>query len=269
MELPDYIKNRYWKDYLPAGVSLEIDIPENMSLIDIFKKGAENFGERVAMNYYGREFTYQEMNILTRRFARALLNLGVKKGEVVALWLPNCPHFSISYFASLSLGATLTAISPLFVAREMSYQIKDSGAKYLILIDRFFREYGKVQDELQLEKVIVVNIEGKKPEVPEIDNIIHYNTLMDQNPEPLSDFEVEINPKEDIAIIQYTGGTTGLPRGACLSHYNILANILQIKEISDYMRENYLKEDFVAISVLPWYHIYGQTCEVDISPLVG
>ncbi len=269
MELPDYIKNQYWKDYLPPGISLEIEIPEDISLVEIFEKGAKEYSDNIAMDYYGREFTFKEMDNLTRRFASALLKLGLKKGDVVALWLPNCPYFSICYFATLSLGATLTAISPLFVAREMAYQIKDSGAKFLIMIDRFFPQYKRAKEELPLEKVILVNVEGKTPSVPEDNKIIHFNTLMDQNPEPITDFKIDINPKEHIAVIQYTGGTTGLPKGAMLTHYNIIANIYQMKQISDYMREVYLKENFITLSVLPWYHIYGQTCELAQGPLLG
>jgi len=270
VELPDYIKNRYWKDYLPPGITLEIDIPQDKSLIDLFKIGSIEHGEKVCLDFYGREFTFSELDNLTRRFAKALIDLGVKKGDVVALWLPNCPHFSISYFGVISVGATVTAISPLFIAREMSYQIQDSGAKYLIIIDKFMKQYKRAtKTELPLEKVIVVNVEGNKPDVPEDDMIIHYNTLMEKFPEPGPELEIEIKPKEDIAVIQYTGGTTGLPKGASLSHYNILANIYQIKQISDYMKDEYIKEDLVAISVLPWYHIYGQTCELAQGPIAG
>jgi long-chain acyl-CoA synthetase len=269
MELPDYIKNRIWKDYLPDGITLEIDIPEDKSLIDVFETGAEEHADKVALDYFGREFTFREMDQLTRRFANALLKLGIKKGDTVALWLPNSPYFSICYFASIGLGATLTAISPLFVAREMIYQIKDSGAKYLIMIDRFFREYKKGEDQLTLEKVILVNVEGNVPDIPETDKLIHYNTLMESNPEPLTDFKVRINPKEDIAIIQYTGGTTGDPKGAELSHYNTLSNLLQIGQISDYMREKYIKGDLVGLSILPWYHVYGQICELLQGPRSG
>lgn len=271
MQLPDYIKDRYWKDFLPAGMTVEIDIPEDISLVDIFKNGAQEYGNQICMDYYGREFTFNEMNILTRRFARGLHNLGVKKGDVVAIWSPNCPHFSFAYFAALSLGATLTALSPLFVAREILYQIKDSGAKFLILIDRFYSQYERVHTELDLKKVIVMNVEGKIPDIPETDKVIHFNTIMEQNVSPLTDSElkVNINPKKDIAVIQYTGGTTGLPKGACLSHYNIIANMLQMKQISDYMKNEYIKSNFINLSVLPWYHIYGQTCELAQAPLIG
>ncbi|MFX1296113.1 MAG: AMP-binding protein, partial [Promethearchaeota archaeon] len=165
MELPDYIKNRYWKDSLAPGITLNVDIPENMSLIDIFETGAREFPDKENINFYGKEFTYKEMNILVRRFAAGLIDLGVKKGDVVALWLPNSPHFGISYFAALYIGATITAISPLFVARELTYQIEDSGAKYLIMIDRFIKQYQKAAKKLSLEKVIIVNVLGEVPEV--------------------------------------------------------------------------------------------------------
>jgi long-chain acyl-CoA synthetase len=269
MELPDYIKNRIWKDYLPDGMTLEVEIPDDKSLIDVFEAGAKDYAHKVAFDYFGREFTYGELDQLTRRFASALLKLGMKKGDIVALWLPNCPHFSICYFATLGLGATLTAISPLFIAREMIYQIEDSGAKYLIMIDRFYREFKKAENRLNLKKVILVNVEGKIPEIPETDRLIHYNTLMNSNPEAIADFKVEINPKKDIAIIQYTGGTTGDPKGAELSHYNALSNLLQIKQISDYNQETYIKGDLVGLSILPWYHVYGQICELLQGPLTG
>ncbi|MFX1500101.1 MAG: AMP-binding protein, partial [Promethearchaeota archaeon] len=258
-----------WKDYLPDGMTVDIEIPENMTLIDIFKNGAEKYGEKVVFDYFGNEFTYREMDQLTRRFANALLKLGVKKGDVIALWLPNSPHFSVCYFASIFVGATLTAISPLFVAREMIYQIKDSGARYLIMIDRFFREYKKAENQLTFKKVILVNIEGKVPEIPETDNLIHYNTLMESNPEPLTESKIKINPKDDIAIIQYTGGTTGDPKGAELSHHNAISNLLQIKQITDYLREKYIKADLEGISILPWYHVYGQISELLQGPLSG
>ncbi|MFX0020793.1 MAG: AMP-binding protein [Candidatus Hermodarchaeota archaeon] len=269
MELPDYIKDRIWKDYLPDGITLEINIPEDKSLIDVFETSAKEHANQVAFEYYERKFTYGELDHLTRRCANGLLKLGIKKGDVVALWLPNCPHFSICYFATLGLGATLTAISPLFVAREMIYQIEDSGTKYLIMIDRFYSEYKKAENRLNLEKVILVNVEGKVPEIPETDKLIHFNTLMDSNPEAITDFKVKINPKKDIAIIQYTGGTTGDPKGAELSHYNALSNLLQIKQITDYIKEHYIKGDLIGLSILPWYHVYGQICELLQGPLSG
>jgi len=268
MELPDYIKNRSWKDYLADGITTELDVPENMSLIDVYKYNDENFPDHVMLDFFGKEFTTKELDVLTRRFAAALKDLGLKKGEILALWLPNCPQFSITYFAAVYLGATLTAISPLFTGRELAYQINDSGAKYLIMIDRFVREYEKVADKVSLSKIIVLNVMDEEIVVPETDKIIHYDKLLDKYQEPL-EFDAEIDPKKDIAIIQYTGGTTGLPKGALLSHSNIVSMLWAIKQGSDYMIENYLKENIIALSVLPWYHIYGQACELLAGCLFG
>lgn len=268
MELPDYIKNRSWKDYLPDGITLELDVPENMSLIDVWKYRGENYTDQVMIDFFGKEYTTRDLEVLTKRFAAALKDLGVKKGDVVALWLPNCPQFAITYFAAVYLGATLTAISPLFTGRELAYQINDSGATYLVMIDRFVREYEKVADKLSLNKVIILNVMDENIIVPETNKIIHYDKLLEKYQEPL-EFDVKINTKEDIAIIQYTGGTTGLPRGASLSHSNIVSMLLAIKQGTDYMIEHYLKENIIGLSILPWYHIYGQACELLMGCLVG
>ena len=268
MELPDYIKNRYWKDYLAEGVTIDLEVPEDMSVIDLWKYSGTNFPDNVMLDFFGKEYTVKELSLLTRRFAAALKDLGLKQGEVVALWLPNCPQFTITYFAAVYLGATMTAISPLFTGRELAYQINDSGAKYLITIDRFVREYEKVADKISLNNVIVLNVMGEDITVPETDKLIHYDKLLNKFQEPL-EINVKINPKTDIAVIQYTGGTTGLPKGALLSHYNIVSMIWAIKQTTDYMVEHYLKENIKALSILPWYHIYGQACELIAGCIVG
>ncbi|MHA1669108.1 MAG: AMP-binding protein [Promethearchaeota archaeon] len=267
IKLPEYVKKRYWKDYLPEAVTLDLDIPEDMSLIDVWLYNSDKYLDQVKMDFFGKTFTNRELFLLTKRFAAALKDLGVKKGDIVALWLPNCPQFSITYFAAVYLGATITAISPLFTKRELEYQINDSGAKYLILIDRFIREYQKVADKLSLNNVIVLNIMGEEIGVPEEGIILHYDKLLNKYQEPL-EIEVKINPKEDIAIIQYTGGTTGLPKGALLSHSNVVSMTLAIKQTTDYLVENYLKENIINLSILPWYHIYGQACELILSYLL-
>ncbi|MFX1501667.1 MAG: AMP-binding protein, partial [Promethearchaeota archaeon] len=135
MNVPDYIKKGYWKDYLPKGVTLEVEIPEDISLCDLFEKYTEEYKNKTFIVYDNKEYTYKRIQELTLRFSDILLKLGVKKGDIVALWLTNCPHFIISYFAVLNIGGTVTAISPLYIAREAAYQIRDSGAKYLVMID--------------------------------------------------------------------------------------------------------------------------------------
>lgn len=269
MNLPKYIKNRYWKDYLPEGVTLELEIPESTSLCDLFEKYTEEYKNKTFIVYDNKEYTYKHIQELVLRFSNALLKLGVKKGDVVALWLTNCPHFIISYFAVLNIGGTVTAISPLYIAREATYQIRDSGANYLIMIDSLFSEFKKAEDQITLEKIILVNLKDATPIKTETDKLIYFNTLMDQNPKPFPTPEVKFNPKKDIAVIQYTGGTTGHPKGACLSHYNLVANSLQFKQVNDYLRDKFLKEDLVSIFVLPWYHIFGQIVEMVSALFIG
>ncbi|MFX1375131.1 MAG: AMP-binding protein [Promethearchaeota archaeon] len=269
MELPDYIKTRYWKEYLAEGITLEIDIPDELSLGEIFKKYTEDYRDKINIVYKDKEYSYKEMQELTIRFANALFKLGVKKGDVVAIWLTNCPQFIAGYFATLILGGSVTAISPLYVAREGAYQIKDSGSKFLILLDRLLPYYKSIESDLKLEKVILVNVDKEIPMEPENDRIIYFSTLINQNPEPLPLTEVKVNPKQNIAVIQYTGGTTGIPKGACLSHYNIIANCMQLKQVSDYVQNNLLKEDIYSISVLPWYHIFGQVVEMVSTFFLG
>ncbi|MFX1521439.1 MAG: AMP-binding protein [Promethearchaeota archaeon] len=269
MDVPEYIKNRHWKDYLPEGVPLELEIPEKISLCDLIEKYFEEYKNKTFIVYDNEEYTYKHIQELTLRFSNTLLKLGLKKGDVVSLWLTNCPHFIISYFAVLCLGGTVTAISPLYIAREVAYQIRDSGTKYLIMIDSLFSEFKKVEDQLALEKVILINLKDETPIKTKTDKLIYFNTLMDQNPEPFPIPDIKINPKNDIAVIQYTGGTTGHPKGACLSHFNLVANSLQFKQVNEYLKDKFLKEDLVSIFVLPWYHIFGQIVELVSAFFIG
>jgi long-chain acyl-CoA synthetase len=116
-----------------------------MTLIDLFNYGLEKYKDKVSLDFYGKEYTFKELDVLTRRFAAGLLDLGIKKGDVIALWLPNCPEFAICYFAAIIVGATITAISPLFVARELEYQVKDSNAKCVILIEQFYKQFERAK----------------------------------------------------------------------------------------------------------------------------
>ncbi len=269
MDLPEYIKSRYWKDYLPEGVPLELEIPENISLCDLFEKYTEEYKNKTFIVYDNKEYTYKHIQELTLRFSNALLKLGLKKGDVAALWLTNCPQFIISYFAVLNIGGTVTAISPLYIVRELAHQIRDSGAKYLIMIDSLFSEFKKAEDQLKLEKVILVNLKDGIPIKTKSDKFIYFNNLMEQNPESFPTPELKIKPKKDIAVIQYTGGTTDSPKGACLSHFNLVANSLQFRQVNEYLKDKFLKEDLVSIFVLPWYHIFGQIVEMVSALFIG
>ncbi|MFX1274459.1 MAG: AMP-binding protein [Promethearchaeota archaeon] len=269
MELPDYIKNRYWKDYLPEGITLNLDIPKDLSLCEAFNEYTLKNGDKTFILYENIEYTFKEIQELTKKFSNALIDLGVNKKDIIALWLPNCPEFVISYFATLIIGGSVTVISSLYVAREAAFQINDSGARFLIMDEKFLNHYEKFDNKASLEKIILVNLEKESSNEPLAANQVYFKTIIDEVSELDALLEVEINPKEDIAVIQYTGGTTGIPKGASLTHYNIISSCFHLAQPSEYMKENFLKSDIVAISVLPWYHIFGQAIEMVSSILLG
>lgn len=262
VKLPDYVKNKIWLNSYPDGFPKEIEIPEDKSLSEIFDDSAEKWGDEVFMIFYGKGFTRKQFQEKSKRLATALHNLGVRKGDVVAIYLPNLPHFVVSYYAILRLGAIVTAINPLFVPREVAYQLVDSGAETIITIDLFYKNVKQVKDETRLKNIIVCNPLGDKLnlEKEDLDVVLNYDELLEKNPP--NPPKVKINPKKDLAVIQYTGGTTGLPKGAMLTHYNIIANALQVIPIIVALNKKYGIERHKFLSVLPWYHIYGQTCEI-------
>ncbi len=261
-KLPDYVKKKIWLKYYPEGYPKEVKIPKNKSLPDMFNEAAKKFGEVVNTIFYGKEYNRVKLQELANKFATVLYNLGIRKGDVVAIYLPNCVQFLISYFGILLAGATVTAISPLFVPREVGYQLKDSGAQTLITMDLFYNNVKQVKDETRLKNIIVCNLMGERLQIEreDLDKVLNYDELMQKTPP--NPPKVKIKPTEDVAVLQYTGGTTGLPKGAMLTHYNIYANALQIKPITETLNKMWSLDITKSISVLPWYHIYGQTVEI-------
>nr|MDO8082570.1 long-chain fatty acid--CoA ligase [Candidatus Freyarchaeota archaeon] len=266
--LPDYVRKKIWLKHYPEGYPKEIKIPKNKSLPDIFIEAAEKWGDAVNFIFYGKEYNRNQLMDRAKRFAAALYNLGVRKGDVVAIYLPNSFQFLVSYVGILLAGATVTAISPLFVPREVAYQLKDSGAEILITMDLFYNNVKQIKGETRLKNIIVTNIMGEKlgVEKEDLDKILNYDELIEKTP-PIPP-KVKIKPKEDVAVLQYTGGTTGLPKGAMLTHYNIIANAYQVKPITETLNKMLGLDKTRTISVLPWYHIYGQTCEIATSALL-
>lgn len=268
VRLPSYVRKKIWLKYYPEGYPKEVKIPKNKSLPDIFIEGAKKWGDKVNLIFYGKEYTRNQVLDQAKRLAAALYKLGVKKGDVVAIYLPNCIQFIAAYFGILMAGATVTAISPLFVPREVAYQLKDSEAETIITMDLFYNNVKQIRNETKLKNIIVCNIRGEKLQVEkeDLDKIINYDELLQKNPP--NPPKVKIKPRKDIAILQYTGGTTGLPKGAMLTHYNIIANAYQVKPVIETLSKMFNIERMKMISILPWYHIYGQTCEIATSALL-
>lgn len=262
LKLPDYIKKKIWLKSYPEDIPPEVKIPKNKSLPEIFTEAAEKHGEQITVNFYGKEIRRKQTDEWSKRFATALHNMGIGKGDVVAIYLPNSVQFIVSYTGILRTGATVTTINPMFVPREIAYQLQDSGAETLITMDMFYNNVKQIKDETRLKNIIVCNLLGERLQIEgeDLDEILNYDELIEKTPP--NPPKVKIKPTKDVAVLQYTGGTTGLPKGAMLTHYNLIANAHQIAPASKALLKRINEDKARAISVLPWYHIYGQTCEL-------
>jgi long-chain acyl-CoA synthetase len=264
---------RPWLKFYLKGVPSDVEIPEK-SVVQTFDEGTDKWKDRTAIIFYGRKIGYRELREQVDRFATALQDLGIKKGDRVALLLLNSPQFIIAYFGALKAGAILTAISPLYVSPEIKHQIEDSGATTLVCQDILYDNVEKAG--VKLDRVILTSITEYLPgakkflgssvlravyqkmaapptELYEREGFYSFQELIKKYPPHPA--KIEFNIREDLVTLPYTGGTTGLPKGAMITHYNLTA-------------ARYLGEDFwgdivqqgkeTILAYLPFYHIYGQ-----------
>jgi len=277
--MDDISFERPWLGSYPDGLPPDIEIPIT-SLSQAFDEAARRWDKKTAIIFYGKKISYRELKDLVDRFAAALNGLGVKKGDRIALFLLNCPQFAIAYFASLKLGAVLTPISPVYVTPEIRHQLEDSQAETIVCQDILY-DYVE-RTELKLKRIILTGIgeylpglmkfvgrkilKGvyQKMDLPVIraekkENLYWFQDLIGKSqPNPPI---VEINPKEDLALLSYTGGTTGFPKGAMLTHYNIFAGYLMCQTFWSYSFTkggNLEDGKETIVAYLPFYHIFGQ-----------
>jgi long-chain acyl-CoA synthetase len=264
--LDEYLKRPWTKWYAP-GTPPDINVPE-ITIIDAIDEANKKWGDKIALIFYGKKLKNKEINEASLRFATALHNLGIKKGDVVAIYLPNCPQFVISYYGILRLGAIVTTVSPLYTPREIAYQLRDSGAKAIVCLDLHYEKVEKALEEATVDYVIITSISDYLPgggglvarlrgtplkeEIKKERELLYFKDLIEKySPNPPN---VKISP-DDIATLPYTGGTTGDPKGAVLTHRNVVALQEQMRKMFPEIEDG--KE--CAIAALPFYHIYGQS----------
>ncbi|MCE4626732.1 MAG: long-chain fatty acid--CoA ligase [Desulfurococcales archaeon] len=257
--------SRPWLKNYDEGVPPDVEIPEK-PLYWILEETARNYPNRIALYFYGYKMTYRELLEKAERFAGYLRSKGIGPGDVVALFLPNSPQFAIAYYGTLMAGATVSPMNVLYGPALIRHQLEDNKAKILVAIDIFKEKilagvpdsveeilWTGIQDFLPGIKSFLYKLKAKPPKIEEDSRNKFFKKVLASS-ERIKE-KPHINPKEDIAALMYTGGTTGVPKGAELTHYNLLANVIQI----DAWYKRGQKAVDVFVGALPWFHIYGQS----------
>ena len=265
--------DRPWLAHYPAGVPAEIDIDEFPSIPSVLEGAIRNFRDRPAFTNLGKTLTYADVDELSRQFAAYLLGeLKLKKGDRVAIMLPNCLQYPIATFGVLRAGLTVVNTNPMYTARELKHQLVDSGASAILVLDNFARTVQDVIASTQVRQVITTGLGDMLPfpkgaivnfvlryvkkMVPDYDipgAVRFRDTLATGRRHALS--EIAIDP-QDIAFLQYTGGTTGVAKGAMLTHRNLVANMQQA---SAWLGRNIRLGQETIVTALPLYHIFALT----------
>ena len=264
---------KIWLKNYPAGIGPEIDPNDYQSLIDIYDEAVRKFPSNKAFTNMGVSLTFTELDQKVNHFASFLQNeLKLKKGDRIAIQMPNLLQFPVAAFAALRVGLTIVNTNPLYTAHEMQHQFKDSGAKAIVIMANFANHLEKIIKDTQIECVVITELADLFPTPKRIlvNSVVKYIKKMVPKfdiPQAytfrqaleLGAMRPHQNIKtnhDDLAFLQYTGGTTGVAKGAMLTHRNVIANMLQIRE---WMRPKLEEGREIAIAALPLYHIFALT----------
>ncbi|GGB36476.1 dicarboxylate--CoA ligase PimA [Roseibium aquae] len=238
------------------------------------------FGDRPAMDFMGKVWTYAQLGDLVNRTAAGLQAMGVGPGDHIGLCLPNTPYYSVFYFAILKIGATVANFNPLYVEREIAFQARDADVKIMVTMDLklLYDKVEEVRREQILEKIIVCPMADCLPlmkktlfglfkrkelaDIPKDAAHIRFHDLLTKGKTPKP---AAIDPETSIAVLQYTGGTTGVPKGAMLTHRNLSANIEQMRDVFEKARPGQEK----VLCVLPFFHVFAMTVGQNLSVILG
>ncbi|MBM7664566.1 long-chain acyl-CoA synthetase [Solibacillus kalamii] len=268
---------KVWLASYPKEVPHSIELPE-IPVHQFLTQAFESMPNKVAIHFMGREVTYKELYESALKFANYLRSLRVEKGDRVAIMLPNCPQAVIAYYGTMYAGGVVVQTNPLYTERELQYQMADSGAKVILVMDILYPRAMKILHETKIENVIV---SGIKDYLPFPKNLVypfiqkkqygfsvkveHSGTnhlfteimKMAKTDKIEQDFDFE----NDLALLQYTGGTTGYPKGVMLTHKNLIANTL----MCDAWMYKCKKGEETILGILPFFHVYGMTTVLILS----
>jgi long-chain acyl-CoA synthetase len=266
-------------------VPKQVYVP-NVPLTQLLDDAARDFPKRTALAFLGRTMSYRALAGAVDRCAASMYELGVRKGDRVALILPNCPQSIIAFFAALRLGAIIVQHNPLYTPSELQHQLTDSGATVAVVYDGAYSRLAEIREYTALQHVIVTSLadylpKGKRwalhlpfgavrekreqlvAEIPDDADVLPFGRLLRGARTPLP--YIEIAPERDLALLQYTGGTTGLPKGAMLTHRNLVANAHQASAWDP----DVVRGQEIVLAALPIFHVYGLTMCLTMPLLTG
>lgn len=268
-----------WLNFYEKGVSASLAYPD-LTLGNVLKETARKFPRSPALAFYGKKINYSELDTLANRFANALIRLGVQKGDRVALMLPNIPQMVIAFYGTLKTDAVAVPTNPLYHEHELEVQLNDCGAQTLVAVDMFYPVISRVLPMTRVKNLILCGIkdylpfplnllyplkagmDGQRVRVKRTPPIYDFMKLLKGAPSADPGLQVSL---ADTALLQYTGGTTGVPKGAVLTHRNLVVNAMQCR--AWLLIHNDGEERVMA--VLPFFHVYGLTAAMNISVLIA
>jgi len=260
-----------WLKSYPPGVPENIDLGEFSSIADVLEQSCDKYKDRMAYHNMGAELSYSDLEYLTRNFAAAMQDMGLQQGDRIALMMPNILQYPVALFGALRAGLVIVNTNPMYTARELRHQLVDAGAKAIVVVENFASVLESVRDDVPLEHIITTGV-GDLLDFPKsllVNFVVKYvkkgvpawklpgsekfQDVLDKGSKlPLRPVNIAF---EDVAFLQYTGGTTGVAKGAMLTHRNIVANLLQARAWLAQLDDS----QEIIITALPLYHIFALT----------
>ncbi|MGZ8580702.1 MAG: long-chain-fatty-acid--CoA ligase [Actinomycetota bacterium] len=268
-------EDRPWFDSYPPDVPHSLVPFPKESVFALLRNSAAGFPNKPALAFFGAHMSYAKLLSEVERFSAVLAGLGVRQGDRVGMILPNCPEYVIAFFACQRIGAVAVGNNPLYTERELEHQIKDSGAKLMIVLDQIYYRFGQIRDAVGVREVIAVKLnhymkppikwlaplkfkgDARKhgtplPFIP-VDHTVRWWSDLMKSAGPVPPEVTIADPEHEVAALVYTGGTTGLSKGAMLSHMNLVANARQASAWLNVVRQG---EDGI-VAALPFFHSFG------------
>ena len=278
--------DKIWLKQYPAGVPAEIDVNQYASLVGLLDDSFKRFADRLAFKFMGKSISFRQVDQASVAFAAWLQAQGLVRGDRVAVMMPNVPQYPVAVAAILRAGLVVVNVNPLYTPRELEHQLKDSGAKAIVILENFAGTLAQVMSAVPTKKVVLASmgdmlgfpksllvnyvVRKVKKMVPafELPGAVRFNDALSEGRGKT--FAAAAVGPDDIAVLQYTGGTTGVSKGAVLLHRNLVANILQAEAwYQPALKKIPAGEQIVTICALPIYHIFGFNTNVMLSMRMG